>query len=128
MKQIGRASCSVNITYAISNHYKSMKVLNFVSTPGKGLSLTGNMYKACWCCCHINMRVIYSLDLKSFILYMIASMLFTSAINQVSVILMYKRNVIQVLQLNYFLLWSQMHGRSISMTLTINTVKSPLLL
>ena len=110
---------NVNVTYAIRNHYKSMKWLNFVSTPGKGLSLTGNMYEAFWCGRHINMRVSYSLDLISFILYMIASMLFTSAINQVSVILIYKRHVIQGLQLHYLLLWSQMHRRSISMTLIL---------
>ena len=116
-----------NITYAISNSYNSMKVLNFVSTPGKGLSLTGTMYESCWCDHHINICVSYSLDLISYILYMIASMLFTSEINKLSGILIYKRHVIQGLQLNYFVLWSHMHGSSISMTLTIKTGKSPLL-
>ena len=83
-----------NITHTVRGNYNSMKWLNFVSTHGKGLSLTGNVYEAFWCGHHINICVSYSLDLISFILYMIASMLFTSAINQVSVILIYKRHII----------------------------------
>ena len=48
---------NVNVTYDISNNYNSMKVLNFVSTPGKVLSLTVKMYEACWCGNHRNIRV-----------------------------------------------------------------------
>ena len=81
---------NVNVTYDISNNYNSMKVLNFVSTPGKVLSLTVKNYEACWCGHHRNIRVSYSLDLISFLVYMIASMLFTFTINQVSVIFLYK--------------------------------------